>query len=122
NGILHEEDLALGLSDRDEDRRMDLSDFENKHLADALPMGRFGWEESGKRESQLEGLEASAQLPFLFNKTGEFRSRGLSWRGRAYYGYPDYISWLDTLFPAVEPRPAKPTAPKEPETWSPEAI
>ncbi|MEX2287409.1 MAG: VIT domain-containing protein [Planctomycetaceae bacterium] len=40
-----------------------------------------------------------------------------------YYGNrPDYTSWLNAIFPALSPAPGKPVPPKDPETWSPEAL
>jgi hypothetical protein len=45
--------------------------------------------------------------------------------GGRYYGYqhPDYTSWVNTLFPALAAPPSKLIPPpKQPESWSPEAI
>jgi predicted Zn-dependent protease len=42
---------------------------------------------------------------------------------RDYEGYyPDYTSWLNTVFPPLAPPPGKPEPVKTPEGWSPEAI
>ena len=43
--------------------------------------------------------------------------------GRSIQQQPDYTSWINSLFPSLEPKPAKrPLMTKEPEMWSPESI
>ncbi len=46
--------------------------------------------------------------------------RGLGYYNRGYY--PDYTSWLNTLFPTLGGRPPKPPVPNDPATWSAEAL
>ena len=82
---------------------MSKSAFAGGLLAEKRHIGYFGIEDE------------SASLRRL-----AFRPRG-GYAGR--YNRPDYTSWLNTLFPPLASAPGKPVPPpKDPETWTPEAL
>jgi hypothetical protein len=134
SGSFNEVELSLGLADSDSDVRQQLGEslfVTGDDSPPSEPMGQLSSDyfsrlksiEAKKRESLFDDFEVSSErLFFSKSNLSDIRLPGLASSYQGYYGYPDYTSWLNTLFPGVEPRVVKPAAIKEPETWSPEAI
>lgn len=131
--VVKEEPALLGLRDESgEDRREldELNDFEVEDKSLRGGEARGSLSVSGRRMS-LEKAKYSLDVGFtsagaLFAANKSYNPIGEAFRGSGrYFGYnqPDYTSWVNTLFPAVEPPPSRKIVPtSEPETWTPEAI
>jgi hypothetical protein len=134
--FLGEEAMSLGMGERDEDaaKQEDLADVmaaatEAEFTApDAKSLFDLAPAEPGFA-ADLSLLTAESLS--LYDRRNEFRKKQaylgakfVSSGGRYFdrsYG-PDYVSWVNTVFPPLAAPPGKPAPAKTPEGWTPEAI
>ena len=135
------EELSLGLQDVDEDRKSlgepsplsdevqslwALDELTNETAFAPMEKQRGGMALSLPRLHAADKLEA---VPYFMRSGRRSKMAGLGYGGgggfglRDYYQQqPDYTSWINTLFPALEPAPGKAVPVKQTEAWSPDAI
>ena len=134
------EQLSLGLQDAQEDRKSlhDLSPIsdefsERQELFDANGFGALGNTRGGldrlsavQKSVRAESAAVSMPAEMFFRSrskdSGWFYGGGFGGRGYYEQQQPDYTSWINTLFPVLEPAPGKTVPVKQTEEWSPEAI
>lgn len=131
--VAKEEPALLGLREEDREVTRELDELYEIEVDDKAVRFVQAGESLSASGSRMSLEKAKYSLDFGFTSAGALfagsKSQmpfggGFGGSGR-YFGYnqPDYTSWVNTLFPAVEPPPSRKIVPiSEPETWTPEAI